>query len=347
MANDVKREQPTTDSSFDAIRLLLHQGVNLSDVPAFLWRTRRITLLSILVPVIVAGVATVALPRWYESGATLTVDTGTPLAPGSSVLNLASQLGLAGGAGSLSPQFYADLLTSRLLLERILSAKFPLGPSGELESLDSYWNTGTPVDLRAHVRSLRKLRQHLSSTANIRTGVISLTMQGPNGPVAKLMADTALAALNDMVVSIRRRHASAERQFLEERWRSLHDSLSARESLLRAFYERNRQITSPQLQFEELQLRREVDRVQSVYAQIGMELEQARIQEVRDVPAISVIDPPMIPVRKAAPRVGLILVTGAFVGLSLAIMIALLRMATLHRPVQAGAVADSAHLERV
>jgi uncharacterized protein involved in exopolysaccharide biosynthesis len=320
----------------DTFRFLLHTGVTPGQLAAYLWRTRWATLATVLAPVAVAAMAAFLLPRWYGSGATLTVDTGASAPVGSGVVGLAAQLGFTGTVGSASPQFYADLLTSRLLLERLLAGTFPLGPEGKPESLEQYWNQGRVSDARSHDRNLSKLRKHLSASANARTGVISFNVEGPERTVAKLMADTALAVLNDLVVSIRRRHASAERHFLEERWEALRDSLSAHESSLRSFYERNRQITSPPLQFEELRLRREVDRVQTIYAQIGAQLEQARIQEVRDVPAISVIDPPVAPVRKSQPRFSLLFLTGAFLGTALAITIGLVRTAGAQARVSQG-----------
>src|SRR2546429_9888056 len=118
----------------DGIRSLLHQGVDYGELRAFLWRSRRTATLTTFLPMVVAVGAAMVLPRWYGSGATLTVDTGTPIPSGSSVLGIASQLGLAGGAASTSPQFYADLFGSRLLLERVLAAPFPLGPGSALKS---------------------------------------------------------------------------------------------------------------------------------------------------------------------------------------------------------------------
>jgi uncharacterized protein involved in exopolysaccharide biosynthesis len=188
-----------------------------------------------------------------------------------------------------------------------------------------------------HDRAIEKLQDHLGTSANARTGVITFTLEGPSKAVAKLMADTALAALNDLVVSIRHKHAAAERQFTEERWKALRDSLTAREEILRRFYERNRQITSPELQFEDLRLRREVERVQTVYAQIGAQLEQARIQEVRDIPVISVIDPPIEPIRKSSPKTRLLLITAAILGAAVAIILTLIQMALGGLPEQQGA----------
>ena len=137
------------------------------------------------------------------------------------------------------------------------------------------------------------------------------------------MADTALAALNDLVVDVRRRHASAERVFLEGRFRALGDSLTAREDALRRFYEHNRTLSSPELQFEDLRLRREVDRVQAVHAQIGAQLENARVQEVRDTPLLTVVDWPIEPIRKSSPHGSLWALSGLFLGGALALLLAM------------------------
>lgn len=311
----------------EGLRLLMYRSVSLNDLPSALFRARGRSLAIIVLPILAAAVAALTLPRWYQSGATLTIEAGTTPIPQGSVIGLASQLGLAATDASRSPQFYADLLGSRVLLEHVLSAQFPLGPSGRLQNLEDFWDNGRPSTPRLHDRAIGKLQDHLGVSANTRTGVITFTLEGPSQAVAKLMADTALAALNDLVVSIRHKHAAAERQFTEERWKVLRDSLTAREETLRRFYERNRQITSPELQFEELRLRREVERVQTVYAQIGAQLEQARIQEVRDIPVISVIDPPIEPIRKAAPKTRLLLITAAILGTAVAIILTLVQMA--------------------
>jgi uncharacterized protein involved in exopolysaccharide biosynthesis len=143
------------------------------------------------------------------------------------------------------------------------------------------------------------------------------------------MADTVLAALNDLLVAVRRKRATAEREFLEKRFSALGDSLRVREDALRRFYEQNRNLSSPQLQFEDVRLRREAERVQSVYAQLGSQLEQARIQEVRDTPALTVVDPPIEPVRKSAPIRKTWMLTAALLAGALALLLAMVEAANL------------------
>ena len=310
---------------FAGVRGLMQGGLNLSNLPRVLLRRWRMSIVTVLVPAALAVVLGSLLPRWYEAAATLNVEAPATLSgASSSVLGLASSLGLGIGAQPQSPQFYADLFTSRVLLERLLAARYPLGAGASLESLESFWNKQETQDARRHDRNLRILSRHISASANPRTGVISVSMEGPTPVVSRLMVDTALAALNQLVVSMRRQRASAERQFLEERWAALHDSLTAHENTLRMFYEHNRTMGSPELQFEEMRLRREVDRVQAVYVQIGTQLEQARIQEVRDTPVITVIDPPITPVRKSSPKLRLLALAGAVAGLCMVLTTGLL-----------------------
>jgi uncharacterized protein involved in exopolysaccharide biosynthesis len=313
------------------LRTLMHEGVELESITRRLWITRRRTILLVVGPALAALVLGLLLPKWYRSGATFTVDAGQSIPNVSpSFAGLATQLGLGSAGSSSSPQFYAELLQSRNLQERILGAPLPLGPNNELRTLDQQWAPSDAVSAKTHAAALAKLKRHFSVSPDPRTGIISFSLEGPSPHLAKLMADTAMAALNDIVVAIRRKRAAAERTFLDQRWTDLRDSLTARENTLRRFYERNRQLTSPELQFEDLRLRREVERVQSVYADIGLRLEQARIQEVRDIPAISPIDAPIAPTRKASPKFSVLVVVGALLGFVAAVVITLFELAA-HR----------------
>ena len=313
--------------SGDRLRSLLLGGVPLESIVRRLWLKGPRTVLLVSLPAIACMSIGLAMQKWYASGATFTVEAPQSLPAGAaSFAGLATQLGL-GTAGATSPQFYVELLQSRTLHDRLLGASFPLGPNESLTTLDDSWAHSKPITPRVHAASLAKLRRHFSASGDPRTGIISFTVEGPSPTVARLMADTAMAALNDIVVSIRRKRAGAEREFLEQRWADIRDTLTLKENALRRFYERNRQITSPELQFEDLRLRREVDRVQSVYTDVGLRLEQARIQEVRDIPAISPIDFPATPTRKSAPRLSSLVVLGALLGFVGAVLLSMFEMA--------------------
>jgi uncharacterized protein involved in exopolysaccharide biosynthesis len=306
------------------LRLVLYEGVDMRLVWRRWWAARRRTLGLTFGAGALAVAVSFVMPRWYQAGAALVVDTGQQMSlGGGGVLGLAAQLGFGAGLGPTSPLFYESLLKSRSLREHVTGAKYPLGKNGELLSLEQYWSHHESPTARDHLRAVKRLDAHFRTSSSPRTSQVEFKLEGPSKAVAKLMADTALAALNDLVVLIRRKHATAEREFLEGRWHALADSLKTREDVLRGFYERNHNLTSPELQFEETRLRREVDRVQLVYAQLGSQVEQARIQEVRDTPALTVVDPPIEPVRKSAPSGRLWGLTAAILGALLALLLAM------------------------
>jgi uncharacterized protein involved in exopolysaccharide biosynthesis len=74
--------------------------------------------------------------------------------------------------------------------------------------------------------------------------------------------------------------------------------LGAAESRLRAFDERNLRIdNSPELRLERDRLQREIGTKQEVVTMLAQAFEQARIDEVRNTPAITIIERPSLPWR--------------------------------------------------
>lgn len=303
---------------------LLADGADIDEfVRALRRRTRFAAIVSIAAALIAVGLG-LLLPRWYTSGASLTVDSGPSLAGSAGMLGIASQLGIASVGAQSSPLFYGDLLQSRAVEDRILNASLPVGDRGADATLLDIWGRSKPPTPQSWAIARNRLNAHLSTAVNARTGVISFSIDGPTPRAAKLMADTALLALNDVIVALRRQRATSERRFLEARWKDAGDSVRAHEANLRAFYEGNRIAQSPSLQFEETRLRRDIERLASVYAQLGTQLEQARIQEIRDTPAVGIIDSPIEPARKSSPRLSRIAMVGLLLGVVVSVILALL-----------------------
>ena len=76
---------------------------------------------------------------------------------------------------------------------------------------------------------------------------------------------------------------------------------------------------------------------QQIYTSLAQAYEQAKIEEVRDTPVITVLQPPEIPVLPNSRRVVVKTVLGFILGLGCAATLVLLRV-TLQRRRQAGEV---------
>jgi uncharacterized protein involved in exopolysaccharide biosynthesis len=120
--------------------------------------------------------------------------------------------------------------------------------------------------------------------------------------------------LNDFNISIRQSRARAERKFTSARVADARDSLSHAEDALAAFNMRNRVANSPGLQVERDRFQRAVDVASQIYLQLRGQAEQAALQEVRDTPALTVIDPPLLPIRQSWPNRRLTVIAATLAG---------------------------------
>jgi uncharacterized protein involved in exopolysaccharide biosynthesis len=121
-----------------------------------------------------------------------------------------------------------------------------------------------------------------------------------------LGADCAnlLDQVNVFNLNRRQEQASAEREFIEKRLADAQAQMSAAENNLQVFLTENRDFrSSPTLTLEFDRLNRTVASRQSLYNGLATSYEQAKIEEVRDLPVITVLEPPEMPI-EADPRGG-------------------------------------------
>jgi uncharacterized protein involved in exopolysaccharide biosynthesis len=268
------------------------------------------------------------LPRSYSSSASFVPQT-TRSSPGSGG-GIAAQLGLSmlTADPTQSPSFYVDLLTSRGILDSTVSTRYRVATdSGAVTAtlVDVLKAKGRSPELRKHA-AIRKLSRLVHADPSPKTGVVSLSVRMNDPALSKQVADRMLQLLNAFNLQRRRTQASEERRFAEERLAQARSELRVAEDRLQMFLQRNRMYdNSPQLRFEEDRLTREVNMRQQLYTTVAQAHEQARIDEVRDTPLITVIEQPNVPARPD-PR-GLLkwLAAGLVLGLGLGVGIAFLR----------------------
>lgn len=269
-----------------------------------------------LVGGIVGAAASFLVTPTFESSAAFQAEpTSTSQLQLGSLAGLASQLGgLPLGGGTVNAQFFADILPSDAVLRRVISDTFPW--KGGRASLDQvYGLADKPSALRDYI-TVNRLRRSLSSTVNSRTNMVRFTVEAPAPDLAQALADSILAALNEVNVELRQARAAAEQAFSADRAESARRDLSGAEEALTRFYQRNRSITgAPALATEERRLIRNVEMAQQIYTQLRVQQEQAAVQAVRNTPAIGVVDPPLQPVRKSKPKRKLAAILGMFAGI--------------------------------
>jgi len=246
------------------------------------------------------------------------------LPPGLS--GLAGQLGVTvGSEASQSPRFYADVVRSREIVERVVMARYedPRPQASRRDSLTllEILNVDGRNPAQRLDNAVKALRRHLSLRVDPQTNIVSLSVDGRYPTLMASVANRLVEYLNDFNANRRQSQARFRRQFVEQRLKDAGHEVGLAEEQLKVFYERNRSWQqSPQLTFEEGRLRRQVQIQQEVYLTLSREFETARIQEVNDTPAITVIEPAVVPQERSAPRrvslAVLALIVGTILGVS-------------------------------
>lgn len=250
-------------------------------------------------------------PKEFVAASQILPDTRSP---GSVATGVAARFGISLGGSTPrgdSPEFYAMMVQSRGLLRQVASRPY------EIHDARSGTRTVTLADvyeveegteeqrLRAAVR---ELALDVTAAPNPVTGVVRIEATGPAPELAVAINHAVIEALVDFNVEKRQSQAKAEREFLEQRVQDASAALNAAESALQRFLQQNRTYaTSPQLSFEAARLERELAQRQQTYATLTHALEQARIEEVRNTPTLSIVERPEDTVRRTRRPIGVIL----------------------------------------
>ena len=224
------------------------------------------------------------VPPVYEASTSFVPETGNERRLTGTLAGLAGQLGLPIMADAAqTPRFYAEVIRSRSLRERILTTYFqaPIRGATASDSLSLIQILAVRGDDRADSleNGLKKLSNTISVRVDNQTRIIRLTVESRSARLSADIANRFVDYLNDFNAQTRQSQARERRKFVEQRVQDAQRNLTDAEERLKAFYEANRSWQqSPQLVFEEGRLRRQVQMGQELYLSLKREHETARIE---------------------------------------------------------------------
>lgn len=281
------------------------------------WRIARWTGIG----AVLAAIVVFSRPALYVASASF-VTQGQTDASRSGLASLAGQFGvsLPGGNQSLSPDFYAQLLKSRELLQSIVIDTLTVQELGNKRVLFlDLFDIRGDTQKRREEQGVRALNRLVSAAVNRTTGVVEFSVATRWPSVSMAIAQALVEAVNDFNRRTRQEQAGAERKFIEGRLSLAGADLRASEDRLEQFLKSNRQFaSSPDLTFERDRLQRDVTLKQQVFTSLTQSYEEVRIREVRDTPVITLVESPAVPTLPEPRRrlfgllVGILL--GALVG---------------------------------
>jgi len=272
---------------------------------------------------VVVGVGMLA-PRTYTS--TLSFLPQVRRAQTGGLSGIAAQFGLtaADGEPGQSPTFYGDLVVSSEILRGLVETRYWRVLGGRLadQTLIDVYNiaSGTPAQRRD--AAMKRLKQSFGVDVNGKTGVVSVSVVTQNPSLSQAIGQRLLQLLAQFNQQRRQSQATAERQFVQQRMAEAHGELSFAEDNLQDFLLRNREYrNSTTLTFQVERLNREVTLRQQLYNSLAQAYDQAKVEEVRDTPLLTIVEPASLPSRadgRGLIKKGILalifgLVVGAFV----------------------------------
>jgi uncharacterized protein involved in exopolysaccharide biosynthesis len=285
---------------------------------------RRLFVLLPIALAFVGALIAVFTPTTFTSTATFMPTT--PSRSSGALASLGAQFGLAlpGNDPSQSPAFYVDLLQSEVLLRQLLRREYRDAPAAPERPLAELYGVKGRTPAERDDNAIRKLKREIKPAANQKTGVVKVSVRAPTAYLAQQVGTELLTALDGFNNERRRTGARAERQFTEQRLRTVTEELRRAEDRLLDFRTRNLDFRSAsRLQIEETRLQRDVGLLTQLQASLAQGFEQARIDEVRDTPLISPIEAPSAPVRRDSRGLVRLSLTGGVLGLMLALALSL------------------------
>ena len=267
-------------------------------------------------------------------------------------------INLGGGASGLTPETYPEILTSREVRLAVVRDTFyfqesdrrmtfveyvtqPQGPFGQVMkyTLKLPWtlkrqfgdwigtsprvrgdSVGTaPYPTEDEEEAMERIREMLWWAVDQETGIMTISVTAGEPELAAGLTQSFLGHLRDRVQQIRTEKAKRNLEFVEQRFGEAQEQLREAEKKLAQFTDRNKQINSAQLRTERDRLQRQVTFASDLYSQLQGQKTQAEIELQKSEPVVTVVEKPVPPIERSAPRrtfvVLISFIVGSIVGL--------------------------------
>jgi len=219
------------------------------------------------------------------------------------------------GGGTSASEIYPELLGSARLLGEALSLPAPTDGSTRGGTYLSVLGFNDLDSLQNLARGVRYVRSKLDVRLNRVNGVVTVSFPDKQARTAAGFVGDLLDCLNRFNMITRQSEAGNVRRFLQQRIGEAKTDLEDAESALSAFKSRNMRIgNAPRLELEESRLQRNLHLAEAIYQTLSQQFELARIDEARDIPTLTIIEPVRLPVVPSGPGLIMKALAGFFIG---------------------------------
>ena len=224
------------------------------------------------------------------------------------VSDLAAVTGLSLGETPVS-KLYPMIIKSARILREIVHSKFKTEAFPDSVDLIGYWRFSNRSESARFEASLNTLRDRMDVSFDARLGTLLLKVEMEETKLAAEIANRITLELDNYTRTKRKTSVTLQREFIQQRLVDVEDKLKLAEDNLKSFREKNRGfLESPQLLMERGRLERDVQINSTIFIELKKQIEIAKIEEIKNIPVIHVLDEARIPIKKSSPnRTGTVL----------------------------------------
>lgn len=301
-------EQPQTNES-------TQNPIDIVEILATLWGRRKLIGMVLVTTIVLSAIVSLTLPPYFKSTATIMPEKekGT-LASLESLPSLAALAGVSVGGEVSLVKLYPTIIKSESVLRNVMYGKYKTEKFQDSVDLVRYWEITEKRPGSAFEDAIKQLRTNLDVSVEAKTSIVTISIETNERQLSADILNRTIYELNKFILTKRTTNASEQRKFIEGRLKEVKDDLSRSENALKEFRERNKQVRSPQLLLEQGRLERDVQINNTIYLELTKQYELAKIEEVKNMPVINVLDLARPAAYKGGPMRSLIVLMCALLG---------------------------------
>lgn len=279
-------------------------SATIVEVLSTVWRSKKLIGLTTVSVTILAIIVSLVLPKYYLSTATILPESSSrKLSALSGLSDLAALAGVSVGGEVSAAKLYPTIVRSEAVLSKVIYAQYTTSSSKEPFTLVQYWDFESDDREEEYEKTLRELRRELLVSIDGKTNVVTISIMTRDPELSAAIVNNVTRELDSFIRTKQVSSASEQRKWIEARLIEVKRDLERTENALKEFRQRNRRVAdSPQLLLEQERLIREVTINSTVYTELKKQLEIAKIEEIKNMPLVNVMDAARPAVKKEKPN---------------------------------------------
>jgi len=280
------------------------RGRSLEEILTLIWKERkRIFVVSFIVGVLTLLVNFLFLDLYYKAAASLLPETEKNKLGGLSQFSGLAQLAGVGVPGAEISRLYPTIVMSETVLGPVIEKQYQTKEFPQPVDLIQYFDLDKDTREENMDEALRVLKGLITTTYETKTSTVTITLEMKEPLLAAEVLNAVIGELDRFMRLKKITTASEQAKWISARVIEVEKELRLAEDSLKTFRERNRRVTdSPELLLQQARLMREGEVKQAIYIELRKQYELSKIEEIKNITIVNVLDPARAPVRKERPK---------------------------------------------